>query len=93
MAESLSIAEALERLRAALAAVEDALERRNERTAAFAGLEGEVHRLGTDRSRLAESLDASEARAARLAEVNAAVSRGLVEAMEEIRDVLERQDG
>jgi len=92
MAESLSIAEALERLRAALAAVEDALERRNERAAHMAGLEGEVHRLGTDRSRLAESLDAAEARAAKLTEVNAAVSRGLVDAMEEIRDVLERQD-
>jgi hypothetical protein len=91
MAESLSIAEALERLRAAATAVEDALERRRERVAAAAGLEGEVHRLGTDRSRLAEALDAAEARAAKLAEVNAAVSRGLVEAMEEIRDVLERQ--
>jgi hypothetical protein len=91
MAESLSIAEALERLRAAAAAVEDALERRKERALAVAGLEGEMHRLGTDRSRLAESLDAAEARAARLAEANAAVSRGLVEAMEDIRDVLERQ--
>jgi hypothetical protein len=91
MAESLSIAEALERLRAAAAAIEDALERRRERAASTAGLEGEVHRLGTDRSRLAEALDAAEARAAKFAEVNATVSRGLVEAMEEIRDVLERQ--
>ena len=93
MAESLSIAEALGRVRAALAAVEDALDRSSERATAVAGLEGEVHRLGTDRSRLAETLDAAEARAERLEEVNANVSRGLVAAMDEIRDVLARHGG
>ena len=37
------------------------------------------------------TLDTAEARSARLAEVSAEVSRGLVEAMESIRDVLSRQ--
>ena len=55
-----------------------------------AGLESEVHRLGTDRSRLAQSLDSAEARSARLEDANREVSRRLVTAMESIRDVLQR---
>ncbi len=91
MTESLSIDEALRRLEAALELVEGALDRRLANSAAVSGLEGELHRLGTDRSRLAQSLDAAEARSARLEEANVAVSRGLVAAMESIRDVLARQ--
>lgn len=90
MPESLSIDEALRRLEAALASVEDALDRRLEKAASVSGLEGELHRLGTDRSRLAQSLDAAEARSARLEDANSQVSRGLVAAMESIRDVLAR---
>ena len=90
MPESLSIDEGLRRLEAALALVEDALDRRAEGAAALSGLQGELHRLGTDRSRLAQSLDAAEARAARLDDANAQASRGLVAAMESIREVLAR---
>ena len=90
MPESLSIDEALRRLEAALAKVENSLDRRLENAAAVQGLEGELHRLGTDRSRLAQSLDAAEARAARLEDANAQASRGLVAAMESIREVLAR---
>ena len=90
MAGSLSIDEALRRLEAALEKLEGALDQRLERTASVSGLEGELHRLGTDRSRLAQSLDSAEARSARLEETNAQVSRGLVTAMEQIRDVLAR---
>ncbi len=92
MPESLSIDEALRRLEAALDKVEDSLDRRIENAAAVQGLEGELHRLGTDRSRLAQSLDAAEARSARFEDANAQVSRGLVAAMEAIRDVLARHD-
>ena len=60
-------------------------------SAQVAGLEGELQRLGTDRSRLAQSLDAAEARSARLEEANREVSRRLVAAMESIRDVLAAQ--
>jgi chromosome segregation ATPase len=90
MPESLSIEEALRRLEAALGKIEDSLDQRLEGQAAVAGLEGELHRLGTDRSRLAQALDVAEAKVARLDDVNAQVSRGLVAAMESIRDVLAR---
>jgi chromosome segregation ATPase len=90
MAGSLSIDEALRRLEAALERLEGALDRRLEQSASVSGLEGELHRLGTDRSRLAQSLDAAAARSSRLEETNAQVSRGLVTAMEQIRDVLAR---
>ena len=90
MAESLSIGEALRQIEAALDSLEDAVEARLEGSARLAGVEGELQRLGTDRSRLAQSLDAAEARAARLEEVNRTVSRGLVSAMESIRDMLAR---
>jgi len=90
MPESLSIEEAVRRLEAALELLEGTLDRRLENSAAVTGLEGDLHRLGTDRSRLAQSLDAAEARSARLEEANVTVSRGLVAAMESIRDVLAR---
>jgi chromosome segregation ATPase len=90
MPESLSIEEALRRLEAALGKIEDSLDHRLEEQAAVSGLEGELHRLGTDRSRLAQALDTAEAKVARLEDVNAQVSRGLVAAMESIRDVLAR---
>jgi hypothetical protein len=90
MAESLSIEEALRRLETTLAKIEDSLDRQIEGLAQVAGLEGELHRLGTDRSRLAQALDTAEAKAARLEDANVQVSRGLVEAMESIRDVLSR---
>ena len=89
--DSLSIDEALRSLEAAIELLEETLDRRLDRTGAVSDLEGELHRVGADRSRLAQSLDTAEARSARLAEVNAEVSRGLVEAMESIRDVLSRQ--
>ncbi|MEZ5802433.1 MAG: DUF4164 domain-containing protein [Rhizobiaceae bacterium] len=52
--------------------------------------EAEVQRLNADRSRLAQELDTSEARAERLEEANKEVSRRLVTAMETIRAVLDR---
>lgn len=92
MAGSLSIDEALRRLTSALELLESAVDRRLENSQSVSGLEGELHRLGTDRSRLAQSLDAAEARAANLETANAEVSRGLVNAMESIRDVLARHE-
>ena len=49
MAKSLSIDEALRRLESALELLEGTLDRRLEHAAAVSGLEGELHRLGTDR--------------------------------------------
>jgi hypothetical protein len=79
-------------LQSAIDLLEGAIERRLENAREVTGLEGELHRLGTDRSRLAQSLDASEARSARLEEANREVSRRLVQAMESIREVLERHN-
>ena len=50
----------------------------------------ELQRLGTDRSRLAQSLDAAEERSGRMEDANREVSRRLVTAMESIREVLAR---
>jgi septal ring factor EnvC (AmiA/AmiB activator) len=67
-----------------------ALDGRLNGEAEVSGLENELHRLGTDRSRLAQSLDAAEARSAKLENANREVSRRLVTAMESIRSVLAR---
>ena len=53
-------------------------------------METEVQRMNADRSRLAQELDNSEARAERLEDANKEVSRRLVTAMETIRAVLDR---
>jgi len=81
---------ALSRLEMALDRVESAVEQTMENRRNVAGLEGELQRLGTDRSQLAQSLDAAEARSAGIEEANREVSRRLVAAMESIRDVLAR---
>jgi hypothetical protein len=84
------IDEALQRLASAFDRLEEAIDRRLESADQMNSLEGELHRLGTDRSRLAQSLDAAEARSVRLEEANREVSRRLVAAMESIREVLAR---
>ena len=82
--------EAMRRLDTALHSLEMALEGRLDKARNSAELEDELHRIGLDRSRLAQSLDSSEARAAGLEETNREVSRRLVAAMETIRGVLQR---
>ena len=81
---------AARRLDAALAALESAVNARLEREAELMDAEAEVQRMGADRSRLADSLDGAEARAKRLEGANREVSRRLIDAMEAIRSVLER---
>ncbi|MEX0852923.1 MAG: DUF4164 domain-containing protein [Bauldia sp.] len=93
MPGSVAIDNAVRRLEAALELLESAVERRLENAREVTGLEGELHRLGTDRSRLAQSLDSAEARSARLEEANREVSHRLVAAMESIREVLARHGG
>jgi len=81
---------AIEELRKALSSLDNALDMRFERERDRGDVEGEVQRVNTDRSRLAQELDQSEFRANRLEEVNREVSRRLVTAMETIRAVLDR---
>jgi hypothetical protein len=93
MADATPIDAAMKRLLAALGHLEDAVERRIEEDRRHGDLEAELQRIGSDRSRLAQSLDAAEARSARLEEANRDVSRRLVAAMESIRSVIERHGG
>ena len=76
--------------KAAIAALENAVDMRFEREREQGEIDGEVRRVHADRSRLAQELDQSEFRANRLEEVNREVSRRLVTAMETIRAVLDR---
>lgn len=90
MAAGETVRTAVEELRKAIASLDNALDMRFEREHDQGEIEGEVRRVNTDRSRLAQELDQSEFRANRLEEVNREVSRRLVTAMETIRAVLDR---
>jgi hypothetical protein len=81
---------AIEELRNAIQSLEIAIDGRFDKEKDVSEFEGEVRRVNTDRSRLAQELDQSQFRANRLEEVNREVSRRLVTAMETIRAVLDR---
>ena len=85
------IASSLEKLDQAVASLEEAVGLRLEREAVLLDTEAEVQRMGADRSRLADALDGAENKAQRLESANREVSRRLVDAMESIRAVLDRQ--
>ncbi|MBD8556188.1 DUF4164 domain-containing protein [Rhizobium sp. CFBP 8762] len=80
----------IEELRGAVASLDNAIDARFDKERERGEVEGEVRRINTDRSRLAQELDQAEFRANRLEEVNREVSRRLVTAMETIRAVLDR---
>lgn len=93
MAETSAVETSLKRLGLALATLEAAVERRFDRDRSVNGLEGDIARVGEDRSRLASELDQEKSRANRLEEANRDVSRRLVAAMESIRSVLDAHGG
>ncbi|CUW43824.1 hypothetical protein B3286c1_1135 [Brucella vulpis] len=90
MAPDTILRQALERLEKALNTLEEVVDLRLDKEGDFAEAEEEVQRMNADRSRLAQELDQSEARAERLEAANREVSRRLVTAMETIRAVLDR---
>jgi len=90
MAAEATLKEVISRLGRAMDSLEAAASARVEQDQDYAEAEAEVQRMNADRSRLAQELDASEARAERLEEANREVSRRLVTAMETIRAVLDR---
>jgi ABC-type transporter Mla subunit MlaD len=90
MAEEPTLKQLLDRMNRALSALEGAVEQRAEQEGNYQEAEEEVQRLNADRSRLAQELDNSEAKAERLLAANKEVSRRLVTAMETIRAVLDR---
>ncbi|WOC16501.1 DUF4164 domain-containing protein [Pseudochrobactrum sp. MP213Fo] len=90
MASEITLRQAIEQLEKALVTLEQAVEMRLDKEGDFAEAEEEVQRMNADRSKLAQELDTSEARAERLETANREVSRRLVTAMETIRTVLDR---
>jgi hypothetical protein len=88
MSTSSPLDTALSRLAAALARLDDALERRTDADRKAAGHDIEVQALSDDRARLAEELDESFARSARLETATREVSRRLDEAIDSIRLVV-----
>lgn len=90
MAEEPTLKQVLDRMNRALSALESSVEARAEQDGNYQEAEEEVQRLNADRSRLAQELDNSEAKAERLLAANKEVSRRLVTAMETIRAVLDR---
>ncbi len=90
MSEIRQVSAVVERLDKAISSLESAIGGRLERESQLLDAEAEVQRMGADRTRLAESLDGAEERSMRLENTNREVSRRLVEAMESIRSVLER---
>lgn len=90
MSGDITLKQALGRLAKAVETLEQSAGRKLEREQEYLESEEEVQRMGADRARLARELDKSEARAERLQDANAEVSRRLVSAMETIRVVLDR---
>lgn len=90
MAVGTTVTKAIDELKGAVAGLESVIDGRLDRERDRVEIEGEVRRVNTDRSRLAQELDQSQFRANRLEEVNREVSRRLVTAMETIRAVLDR---
>ena len=84
------MSDVLARIDKAIGAMESAVENGLAKGRDFSEAEEEVQRMNADRTRLAQELDASEARAERLENANKEVSRRLVTAMETIRAVLDR---
>lgn len=84
---------AVERLQAALDALEGAIERRLERDQGQAALASQVHAFDSDRARLAEELDSAIARARRLEGTNREAARQLDEAIASIRSIIDGAEG
>jgi hypothetical protein len=91
-AEPSPVEAAVQRLNAALDALESAVEARQEHDRGQDNLETRIQALGADRSRLAHELDGSLARAQSLEGANRDVAERLDHAIETIRSVLKGQD-
>ncbi len=81
--------EALSRFNSSLSKLETTINGHLEGQRSIQDAEIEVQGVNFDRGELAENLDKSEARAARLESINQEVSRRLVTAMESIRSVID----
>jgi chromosome segregation ATPase len=85
--------QAAERLNLAIERLEDTMSRQDGARVDKASLDTEIQVLEADRARLADLLDKSEAKAARLETTARDVSQKLVEAMETIRSIMHADSG
>ena len=93
MADTPRLDGAVSRLNTAIGGLERAVEKRVGTDRTLSGLEGQIQRLGEDRSRLAGEFDTQKTHSNTLEEANREVSRRLVSAMESIRTVLDDHGG
>lgn len=93
MSEQSAIDAATRRLSEALEALDAAVERTMEIEHSRASLNDQVHALDADRSRLAADLDGQTARARRLETANRDIASRLDAAMQNVRSVLDGQEG
>ena len=87
---SSNLAAALARLNRALDELDKSADALGESTSKGQSVDEQVQRMADDRARLAQDLDAAEARAERLASANSEVSRRLVGAMEMVRSAINK---
>ncbi|MEM7216545.1 MAG: DUF4164 domain-containing protein [Pseudomonadota bacterium] len=91
MSTNSQLSTAILRLNGALETLEKSVDVLLERGERLRDTEAEVQRMGADRARLAEAFDQAQERSHQLASVNGEVSSRLVDAMESIRNVIERK--
>ena len=88
MSEQKDVQAVIQRLRAALDALESAVERRREADAADNALADQMHALSVDRSKLAADLDLAAARSKQLETTNREIAARIDVAMTAIRSVI-----
>lgn len=92
MSEESAIDNAVKRLAQALDALDAAVERRREADRTEEALVAQVHVLGLDRTKLANSLDGETARARKLEETNRDIAQRLDTAIASIQSVLDSNE-
>ncbi len=92
MSEESAIDNAVKRLAQALDALDAAVERRREADRNEEALISQVHALGLDRTKLANSLDGETARAKKLEETNRDIAQRLDSAIASIQSVLDSNE-
>ncbi len=88
MSDQKDLEAATQRLRAALEALESAVERRLEADVGGNALADQIHALAVDRSKLASDLDAAAARSKSLEIANREIANRIDVAMSAIRSVI-----
>lgn len=92
MSEESAIDNAVKRLAQALDTLDAAVERRRETDVSEEALAAQVHALGLDRTKLADTLDSETARAKRLEETNRDIAQRLDSAIASIQSVLDSNE-